>query len=84
MPEEPLERMNPAVWSDSDEDDGWVVALTGDIENEDWTKRTWDLPFDNAEDLREYIEAIGMTVEEFKRLPIYRWNVDKMPWLEKL
>jgi hypothetical protein len=52
----------------------------------DWPKRTWDLDIDNVEELRQFITSIGMTVEEFKTLPVYVWNVVKpgMEWLKEL
>lgn len=55
-------------------------------ENDDWTKQTWDLGIDNVKDLREWLEGSHSTVEHFKTLPVYRWNVDKpgMEWLKDL
>jgi len=59
------------------------VNLDEDPENADWPKRTWDLPTD-MDEVRALLRAWGMTVEEFKRLPVYRWNVDKVPGLKDL
>ena len=59
-------------------------AIDADLDNADWTKRTWDLPYHNAEDLRAHLKAVGQTVAEFKRLPVYRFNVDKLEWLRDL
>ena len=60
-----------------------VICIDADIENADWTKKTWDLPTDKAEFLA-YLKASGTTVENFKQLPVYRWNLDKVPWLKEL
>jgi len=53
--------------------------------NQDWTKVLGvDLPeLDSAEELQELIERSGLTVKEFKRLPVYRENRDH-PLLRKL
>lgn len=58
----------------------------------DWIKRgSWDLMWrgrriDNVADLREFIQAIGMTVAEFKQLAVYVGNVRRpeLPWLGDL
>jgi hypothetical protein len=40
----------------------------------------------NVDDLRRFLAFTGQTVEEFKRLPVYLWNVNKpgMEWLHDL
>lgn len=63
------------------------INLDAEPENADWAKRTWDLPdITSADDLRKYLDDVGMTVAAFKRLPVYRWNVDQpgMEWLREL
>ena len=50
----------------------------------DWTKRTWDLNVHNVQDLRRLLKAWGMSVRKFKKLPIYKLNVDKIKWLKDL
>jgi hypothetical protein len=60
------------------------INLDANLENADWTKGTWDLPFQDVESLRTYLAAVGDTVEKFKKRPIYTRNVDKMPWLKDL
>lgn len=66
-------------------EDGRVVVMPDlDEENADWTKRTWDLPTDLAEFLRG-LEQTGMSVAEFKTLPVYRFNLKTGPsWLKDL
>lgn len=44
------------------------LAMDG---NEDWPKDTLDLESTNVEDLRVEIEALGWTVDDFKRNPAY-------------
>ena len=61
-----------------------VILADERPENADWLKRTWDLQIENKTDLLEYLKAMGMTVEQFKKLPVYRWNVEKLPWLKEL
>ena len=60
------------------------INIDADPFNADWPKRTWDLGIDNVEDLRRYIQAGGMTIDQFKALPVYVWNVDKLTWLREL
>jgi hypothetical protein len=53
--------------------------------NADWPKGAWDLiGIDSVESLRQYLERNGETVEHFKTLPVYKANVDKVPWLNDL
>lgn len=54
------------------------------VENADWTKQSWDLPIETIEELREWIEARGMTVAQFKRLPVYQLNVERVAFLAEL
>jgi hypothetical protein len=60
------------------------IKLDADLNNADWTKRTWDLPVKSADELRRYLKSSGRTVDEFKQLPVYRYNVKKLPWLREL
>ena len=43
------------------------------VENADWTKGTWDLPYTSEEELKK---ALGDGYEHFKSLPAYR----SRPW----
>jgi hypothetical protein len=54
-----------------------MLNLDADSMNADWTKQTWDLPATNAKELRAYLKASGQTVEHFKQLPVYKFNVGK-------
>ncbi len=48
------------------------IDLDAELHNADWTKRTWDLPPRDSDEFREFLEASGMTEEEFDRLPAAR------------
>ena len=55
------------------------------LENANWPKRHWDLiDVDSVEKLRARLKRHGITIEAFKRLPVYLLNVDRVPWLRKL
>jgi len=61
-----------------------AINLDADPMNADWTKQTWDLSVDNVEDLRKMLKALGIPVREFKQLPVYKLNVEKLEWLKDL
>jgi hypothetical protein len=63
-----------------------VLHLDADQDNADWPKRTWDLGIDTVEELRAFLDSIGVSAEAFRTWPVYRWNVDKpgMEWLRDL
>ncbi|MGI8922747.1 MAG: hypothetical protein ACR2HJ_01690 [Fimbriimonadales bacterium] len=52
------------------------------LEEDDWPKRTWDLGIDNGADLDKFL-AGNSSPEQFMELPVFRWNVDKLPWLKE-
>jgi uncharacterized protein YaeQ len=60
------------------------INLDADLTNADWTKQSWDLPAHNVQDLRAWLKDQGTSVAAFKRLPVYKLNVEKLPWLKKL
>lgn len=63
-----------------------VLRLDEEIDNADWTKGTWDLPYKDVESLRAFLKRSGMSVAHFKTLPVYRRNVVKRAfrWLRGL
>lgn len=62
-----------------------MANLDADPWDGDWPKRTWDLlGIESAAALRDFIEAMGGTVEGFKRSRTYLANVDKIPFLRDL
>jgi hypothetical protein len=67
----------------SDDEPLPIIDADDEIENADWTKTDWDLPTDRAEFLA-FLKASGSSVAEFRTWPIYRWHLDKIPWLRSL
>lgn len=58
-----------------------------DRHDSDWIRRgPLDLPPEllSAEGLRGFLDAIGMTVANFKRQQAYKANVERLPWLRDL
>src|SRR5581483_9677618 len=44
-----------------------------DLVNADWTKRSWDLTgIRSRHDLKRFLGEIGMTIDQFKELPVCR------------
>ena len=60
-----------------------AINIDADLENADWTKSTWDLPTEEVE-FRAWLAQSGMTVAQFKSLPVYKSNRGKFPWLDNL
>jgi len=52
------------------------IDIDSDIKNADWTKRTWDLPKYGSVEFNEFLEFSGMTLDSFKKLPVYKWAVE--------
>lgn len=54
------------------------MALTIDgPDTADWTKRTWDLPPYKSDEFMGLLRGIGMTLEEFRKLPVYKYAVER-------
>ena len=51
------------------------------IHNADWTKQSWDIDASSVVELEAWLQARGITPEHFKSLPVFKSNVDKLPWL---
>ncbi len=61
------------------------LEAEADLANADWPKRSFDFPgITNADEMRRYLEATGTTIEAFKKRPVYKLNVSKIPWLREL
>ena len=52
-----------------------VVNIDANLENADWSKRTWDLPEYKSDEFMDWLRFSGMTLEQFKKLPVYKWNL---------
>ena len=61
------------------------INVDANLRNADWTKRTWDLlDVNSKEDLLRYLKGKGMTMNDFKKLPVYQFNKDKLDFLKDL
>lgn len=62
-----------------------VIRPDEELDNADWTKSTWTLiGIDSIEELLKWLKMKGMSVEQFKQLPVYRNNVGHLEWLRRL
>lgn len=54
-----------------------IINLDADLEEADWAKHTWDvdLPDFGTEEFNYWLEDRGMTLEQFKKLPVYRYRI---------
>jgi hypothetical protein len=52
-----------------------VFNIDANLENADWTKRTWDLPEYKSDEFYRLLKSMNMTLEQFKKLPVYKWNL---------
>ena len=52
--------------------------IDANSENADWTKMTWDLPKYKSKEFNEWLSQSGMTLTEFKKLPVYQFNKNKL------
>lgn len=56
-----------------------------DAYDADWIKRGhWDIPAHSIPELLDYLDRHDMTVEKFKKLDVYRANVERLGWLRDL
>jgi len=51
-----------------------MLNLDAILENADWTKKTWDLPPIDSQEFEDLLKRWNMTMEDFKKLPVYKWN----------
>ena len=54
-----------------------IINLDADLNNADWTKRSWDLPPWGSKEFDEFLKFSGQTLEQFKKLPVYKWAVER-------
>jgi len=48
-----------------------------DETNADWTKQHWDLPAYKSVEFMRSFESSGMTLEQFRALPVYKFAVKR-------
>ncbi|MGM0420749.1 MAG: hypothetical protein ACQEQG_07095 [Bacillota bacterium] len=54
-----------------------MLNIDGQPHNADWTKQSWDLPPYRSEKFMKQLERMDMTLEQFRKLPVYRHAVRK-------
>ena len=54
-----------------------IINIDLQIEDADWTKGTWDLPPFGSDEFNDFLRATGKTLEDFKKLPVYKWAVER-------
>ena len=52
-----------------------MLNIDGQLHNADWTKQSWDLPPYKSDKFMNQLEKNDMTLEEFKKLPVYQHAV---------
>lgn len=61
---------------------GEVISPDKIVANADWSKRyTWSIPADTPEELYRYLAQRGMSVAQFRALPVFQVNRYLIPWL---
>lgn len=66
------------------EDGREYVNIDADPENADWIKAgAWDLPKYGSVEFFKYLNFVGMTLEHFKTLPVYKAAVRRGEIKEK-
>ena len=51
------------------------INLDADPNNADWTKQSWDLPPYKSAEFLAHLQATGMSLDEFRKPPVYRFAV---------
>jgi hypothetical protein len=54
-----------------------LYNIDANLNDADWVKQSWDLPEYGSKEFNEYLKSSGMTLEKFKRLPVYKWAVER-------
>lgn len=52
-----------------------VLNIDAELENADWTKVKWDLPKYKSKKFYNLLRTMNMTLGQFKKLPVYKWNL---------
>ena len=56
---------------------GEIINIDANLNDADWTKKTWDLPEYGSKEFEEFLKRSDQTLESFKKLPVYKWAVEK-------
>lgn len=54
-----------------------ILRPDEDEMNADWTKQHWDLPPYKSEEFMSFFARSGMTLEQFRKLPVYKFAVKR-------
>ena len=52
-----------------------ILNIDADLSNADWTKQSWDLPKYKSKEFMDWLKFSGMTLAQFKTLPVYKLAV---------
>jgi len=55
-----------------------ILNIDADLTNADWTKQSWDLPKYGSKEFKKWLVDSGMTLDDFKKLPVYQLNKEKL------
>jgi hypothetical protein len=74
------------VYLKGKEPHGPVLYVDEYEHNANWTKQSWDFPetIQDAATFRRYLKSREQSVAEFKKLFVYKANLNKIPWLKDL
>jgi hypothetical protein len=54
-----------------------VLNIDADLDNADWTKgEVWDLPPYKSKEFYDLLKFMGMSLAQFKKLPVYKRNIE--------
>ncbi len=48
-----------------------MIEADAILDNADWLKQTWLLPPYKSKEFNQHLASIGMTLAQFKKLPLY-------------
>ena len=52
-----------------------ILNIDAILDNADWTKQSWDLPEYKSKEFMDWLKFSGMTLAQFKKLPVYKLNI---------
>jgi len=52
-----------------------IINIDEILENADWTKTRWDLPKYKSKEFYRVLKSMEMTLTQFKKLPVYKFNL---------
>lgn len=67
--------MSEGEWIQEPGEEAEVLNIDAILENADWTKQSWDLPKYKSKEFYDWLKFSGMTIEQFKKLPVYKLNL---------